>query len=245
MKKMSKITTLLLALMTVLMMSQAAFAESYDGGTFSYNGSSISNSKAAATIDQAISNLEPGDSMTFTFTYKNDSENSTEWYLENQVVHTLEEKSAATRDGGYTYELVNNGKKEGRVVIFSSKAVAGQESENPDKSDQGLKSATNATGDWLYIDTLAAGQSGSTTLTVALDGESQANSYQTASGQLRIAYGVEDTAVGEDIIKHRKGVDTGDTNNLIIPVAAFIGAMILLILAILSYRKDRKDGEEA
>ena len=242
MKKMSKITTLLLALMTVLMMCQAAFAESYDGGTFSYNGSSISNSKAAATIDQAISNLEPGDSMTFTFTYKNDSDVSTEWYLENQVVKTLEEQGGV--NGGYTYELVNNGKKEGRVVIFSSKAVAGQSSENPDKTDQGLKSATNATGDWLYIDTLAAGQSGSTTLTVALDGESQANSYQNTNGQLRIAYGVEDTAVGEDIIKH-KGVNTGDTTNLIVPVAAFIGAMILLILAILSYRKDRKDGEEA
>ena len=242
MKRMSKITTLLLALMTVLMMSQAAFAESYDGGTFSYNGSSISNSKAAATIDQAISNLEPGDSMTFTFTYKNDSDASTEWYLENQVVRTLEEQGGV--NGGYTYELVNNGKKEGRVVIFSSKAVAGQSSENPDKTDQGLKSATNATGDWLYIDTLAAGQSGTTTLTVALDGESQANSYQNTNGQLRIAYGVEDTAVGEDIIKH-KGVNTGDTTNLIVPVAAFIGAMILLILAILSYRKDRKDGEEA
>ena len=242
MKRINKITTLLLALMTVLMMSQAAFAESYDGGTFSYNGSSISNSKAAATIDQAISNLEPGDSMTFTFTYKNDSDASTEWYLENQVVRTLEAQGGV--NGGYTYELVNNGKKEGRVVIFSSKAVAGQSSENPDKTDQGLKSATNATGDWLYIDTLAAGQSGTTTLTVALDGESQANSYQNTNGQLRIAYGVEDTAVGEDIIKH-KGVDTGDTTNLIIPVAAFIGAMILLILAILSYRKDRKDGEEA
>jgi hypothetical protein len=245
MKRINKITTLLLALMTVLMMSQAAFAETYDGGTFSYNGSSISNSKANASIDQAISNLEPGDSITFTFTYKNNSDVSTEWYLENQVIKTLEESSKDAKDGGYTYELINNGKKEGRVVIFSSKAVAGKAEQNPDKSDQGLKSATNATGDWLYIDTLAAGQSGTTTLTVALDGESQANNYQTTNGQLRIAYGVEDTAVGEDIIKHRKGVDTGDTTNLILPAAAFIGAAILLILAILSYRKDRKDGEEA
>ena len=243
MKKINRFTTLLLALMTVLMMSQAAFAESYDGGTFSYNGSRINNSKAASTIDEAIANLQPGDSMTFTFTYKNDSDVSTEWYLENQVVKTLEEENA--KGGGYTYELVNNGKKEGTVNIFRSKAVAGYEDANPDKADTGLKSATNATGDWLYIDTLKPGQSGTTTLTVALDGESQANAYENRNGQLRIAYAVEDTAVGEDVVKHRKTVNTGDETNLFIPIAAFVGAAILLSLAILSYRKDRKDGEEA
>jgi hypothetical protein len=225
------------------MMSQAAFAETYDGGTYSFDGSKISNSKAASDIDKAISNLQPGDSMTFTFTYKNDSDVSTEWYLENQVVTTLEEQGAV--NGGYTYELINNGKKEGTVTIFSSKAVAGQNSENPDTKDPGLKSATNATQDWLYIDTLAAGQSGTTTLTVALDGESQANIYENKNGRLRIAYAVEKTAVGEDIVEHHKVVNTGDETNLFIPVAAFVGAAILLSLAILSYRRDRKDGEEA
>ena len=243
MKKINRFTTLLLALMTVLMMSQAAFAESYDGGTYSYNGSRINNSSAAADVDKAISGLQPGDSMTFTFTYKNDSDVSTEWYLENQVVKTLEE--ANVKGGGYTYELVNNGKKEGTVTIFSSKAVAGYEAANPDKTDTGLKSATNATQDWLYIDTLKPGQSGTTTLTVALDGESQANAYENRNGRLRIAYAVEDTAVGEDVVKHRKTVNTGDETNLFIPVAAFVGAAILLSLAILSYRRDRKDGEEA
>ncbi len=243
MKKINRFTTLLLALMTVLMMSQAAFAESYDGGTFSYNGSKINNTKAAATIDEAIANLQPGDSMTFTFTYKNDSEDSTEWYLENQVVQALEDQGAV--NGGYTYELVNNGKKEGAVTIFSSKAVAGYDSANPDTKDKGLKSATNATGDWLYIDTLKPGESGTTTLTVALDGESQANIYQNKGGQLRIAYAVEKTAVGEDVVKHRKAVNTGDETNLFIPIAVFAGAAILLSLAILSYKRDRKDGEEA
>ena len=242
MKKINRFTTLLLTLMTVLMMSQAAFAESYDGGTFSYDGSRINNSKAAATFDEEIANLQPGDEMTFTFTYKNDSDESTEWYLENKVVKTLEEQDAV--NGGYTYELVNDGKEKGHVEIFRSKAVAGYEDANQDKADKGLTSATNATEDWLYIDTLKPGQSGKTTLKVALDGESQPNSYENRNGQLRIAYAVEETAVGEDVIK-RRVVDTGDETNLFIPVAAFVGAMILLILAILSYRRDRKDGEEA
>ena len=50
----------------------------------------------------------------------------------------------------------------------------------------------------------------------------------------------------EDTYKHvTKKVYTGDTTNLILPVAAFLGALILLILAVRSYRKDRKDGDRA
>jgi hypothetical protein len=244
MKRMRKITTLLLALMTVLMMSQAAFAETVNGGTFSFDGSEISNSDADFSIDEAISNMEPGDSVTFNFEYTNDSDEETEWYLENQIVKTLEEMGG--ENGGYTYKLINHGAAEGTVTIFDSEAVAGADDQNPDTADKGLKSATNATEDWLYIDTLKAGQSGSTELTVALDGESQANSYQATDGQLRIAYAVE-TIEGETIYKHVPGkrVDTGDMTNLMTPILMFIGAAVLLVLTIFSFRKDRKDGDEA
>jgi hypothetical protein len=242
MKRMSKITTLLLALMTVLMMSQAAFAVS--GGTFTYNGSDIKNSKADSSIDEQIANLQPGDSVTFTFTYENKGDAETSWYLENKVVKTLEEDGA--ENGGYSYKLINYGVKEGTVTIFDSDAVAGEDSENPDSDDEGLKAATNATEDWLYIDTLQPGESGRTELTVALDGESQANSYESTSGQLRIAYGVEETpeAPPKDKIKYRY-VNTGDTTNIILPAAVFLGSLILFVLAVKSFRKDRKDGDEA
>ena len=239
---------LLLALITVLMMSQIAFAANYDGGTFTYDGTDINNSEAAAKLDEAIGDLEPGDSMTFVFEYKNESGNDTDWYLDNTVVKTLEEESInGAADGGYTYKLVNEGKKEGTVTIFSSDAVAGADSENPDKADKGLRAATNATEEWLYIDTLKSGQSGVTKLTVALDGESQANSYQSAIGQLRIAYGVENAADGGIIYNHIPGktVRTGDDANLLLPLLMLTLAAILLILTILSFKKDRKEGEEA
>ena len=247
MKKLRKTMILLLAFITVLMMSQIAFAANYDGGTFTFDGTSINNSNAAADIDEEIANLEPGDSVTFVFQYKNESGNDTDWYLDNEVVETLEDSSEAAADGGYTYELINEGKKEGTVTIFSSAAVAGADAENPDKEDKGLKSATNATDDWLYIDTLKNGQSGVTKLTVALDGESQANGYQSTKGQLRIAYGVENAAAGEIIYNHIPGktVKTGDDANLLLPVLLLTLAAILLILTILSFRKDRKEGEEA
>lgn len=99
MKRMKKITVLLLALVMTLAMAQIAFA--YSGGTYSYDGNTINNSDAEADIDEEIAGLQPGDEVTFTFTYQNDSDKTTEWYLENIVVETLEENSSA-ENGGYT-----------------------------------------------------------------------------------------------------------------------------------------------
>lgn len=243
MKNMKKITTLLLSLTIVLMLGQVAFAD--NGGVFTYRGGRTIEGDADAQKAIDFSGLEPGDSMELEFTYVNQSNENTVWYLSNDVVKSLEDGSDAT-DGGYSYELTNKGVKEGVVTIFKSDAVGGEEALDPDTADKGLHDATNALGDdWIYIDELAPGEKGSTVLKVALDGESQANVYETTTGQLKIAYAVE-TIVGEDqVIHYGKKINTGDETNLILMVGVFLGSLLLLILAILSYRKDRKDGEEA
>ena len=242
MKRMSKITTLLLTLITVLMMSQAAFAEStpVNGGTYTFNGKSIATSDVSS-MAALLQGLEAGDSITITQTYVNSSDEETEWYIRNEILDTLE--TSKDMNGGYTYKLVSGGQ-----TLFDSEAVGGRDSES---DEQGLKQLNDAiTGEnagekWIHIDTLKSGAKGTTTLTVALDGESQANVYQSTNGQLDIQYAVEDkTKEGETIYK-TKPVNTGDTTSLILPIAAFLGAVVLLVLAVMSYRKDRKDGEEA
>lgn len=246
MKKMTKITTLLLALLTVLMMSQAAFAEaqSVDGGTFTFNGSAINNKTAdGGGVDAALSNLEPGDSISLKFTYVNKDNDSeeTDWYMSNQILDTLESASAA--GGGYSYKLINHAST-GDVTLFDSDAVGGQ-----DKSiDEGLLQVNKAiTGDgsekYFFIDKLAYGASGSTEIIVALEGESQPNSYELTSGELSVAYAVEKVQGEEETIY--KHINTGDDTNILLPVAVFLAAALLLIYAIINIRKERKDGDEA
>ena len=242
MKKMSKITTLLLTLITVLMMSQAAFAETtpVNGGTYTYNGSAIATS-GVTNMAATLSGLEPGDSITITQTYVNSSDEETEWYIRQEVLDTLE--TSKSMNGGYSYKLVSGGQ-----TLFDSEAVGGNGSES---SKYGLLQINDAvTGEnagekWIHIDTLKAGARGTTTLTVALDGESQANVYQSTNGKLDIQYAVENKEKEGETIYKTKSVDTGDTTSLIMPIALFAGALVLLVLAVLSYRKDRKDGEEA
>ena len=242
MKKMSKITTLLLTLITVLMMSQAAFAEStpVNGGTYTFNGSKIVTSDVTG-MEASLSGLEPGDSIIITQTYVNSSENDTEWYIKQEVLDTLE--TSKEMNGGYSYKLVSGGQ-----TLFDSEAVGGNGSES---SKEGLLQINDAiTGEnagekWVHIDTLKPGAKGTTTLTVALDGESQANVYQNTNGKLDIQYAVENKEKEGETIYKTKSVDTGDTTSVIMPIAVFAAAALLLVLAILSYRRDRKDGEEA
>ena len=187
--------------------------------------------------------------MTIQVTYANDSDVTTHWYMENEVLQTLEDSGEAAENGGYTYRLTNKGPS-GTTDIFSNEessnegTVGGTDSSVDGR--EGLEQATNATEEWFFIETLEPGQSGTTELYIGLEGESEVNDYMGTMGELRIAYAVE-TVEDETIVKHIPGkrVNTGDSTNLILSIAAFLGAILLLILAVLSYRKDRKDGEEA
>jgi len=244
MKKIKLVTILLLSLMITLGMSQAAFAvnNSVEGGTYVYDGNAITDSGSQTVIPP----LEPGDDVTIDFTYTNNSGDTTYWYMENEIVHTLEEYGAA--NGGYTYTLTNSG-PDGETVIFDSDQVGGDEngSSSSAAASQGLKTATESTDDWFFIQELGAGESGHTKIFIALDGESQANSYEGKHGELRVNYAVEKQAPGEDIIINNPGTTTktGDTFDPLFALLALTAAILAMLLAVLSYRKDRKDGEEA
>lgn len=243
MKKIRKMIVLMLALTVIMAMSLTVNAETTDisGGTYDYNGSSIVT-EGTGGITRAVSELEPGDTVNITLTYTNSTDDVTEWYMSNDIVKSLEESSSAA-GGGYTYRLTNVGPDGASTEIFNSDAVGGVTTE----PGTGLHQATNATEDFFFIQELKAGQSGTTLLTVGLDGESQVNTYQSTDAELTVTYAVEKQAEGETTYKHvssSKNVKTGDNNNLLLTIATFVAALLMLILGLIYYRKDRKDGED-
>lgn len=254
MKSIKNVFTLLLAFVLTLAMSSAVFAESqaFPGGDFTYNGEEITFEGDEASISQAISGLEPGDTVTIKVTYTNNHSEDTDWYLKNDVIKTLEESGDAAKNGGYSYVLTNKGVS-GTAEIYNSDNVGGEDT----NGGEGLHKATQSTDEWFYIDTLPPGKSGSTTLKVSLEGETEVNTYQETAGELALAYAVENEKGAiikkvpktkykyKDVPGKPRVIDTGDIRNLLPTIGVFLGALVLLILAILSYRKDRKEGEEA
>lgn len=230
----STILALSLTLVMVLSMTVTAAAESTDYEWESrFNGTKIVSNFDSTEIAEAVTNLQPGDDVTFEVSYTNEYNGETDWYLENTVVKTLEKTQGTNAEGGgYTYELIHEDSNGESETLFSNEKVGGEATPN---NMEGLEQATNALDDWFYLETLGYQDSGKVTLKVAFEGETQANEYMDTDGELDLRFAVEIPETDKRIIK------TGDNTTLgIWSAVCILAAVLLLILAVFSRRKDKK-----
>lgn len=204
-------------------------------------------------IAQSQSNLLPGDSMELAVDIKNSSDTETDWYMRNEIIKTLEEVSG--KGGAYGYYLTyvsHKDKKDTETVIFDSDVVGGEGSQ---EGGVGLKQATNAldSEDYLYLERLKPGETGTVHLTVKLDGETQGNDYQGTDAELALQFAVEKVEAkvkyqpGETVKKTeiRTGTTTpktGDPTKVIaVSALALVSGLVLLYFGITSVKKKDKD----
>ena len=236
MKKIIK-TLLLCGLITVLWGSLSFAQNEKFIGSCEYKNGRITSSFDNKEFAASISGLEPGDTLDYTVTYKNSTNGLTRWYMKNSVLETLEESKDKASNGGYTYVLKNIGPDGTETVLFDNSKVGG---ENITNKLQGLKQATNATGEYFFIQNLKANQSGQTVLHIEFDGESEVNDYMDTYGKLMLKYAVET----DDTKTTSTSVKTGDSVQMWKFYALGGAALVALILLLLSWRKDRKKGGE-
>ncbi len=190
---------------------------------------------SSANIAEAISRLQPGDSVTVTVDLANDNDVGTDWYMTNEVLQTLEEQGG--HGGAYTYRLAYTAPDGEVTELYNSDTVGG---EDESAAGQGLKQATNAMGDWFFLGTLTKGQAGHLSLTVALDGETQGNSYQNTAARLKMNFAVE----LDDTNRRTTYVRTGDENDSFLYMGLMGGAgALVLLIAIYGYVSNKKKKE--
>lgn len=204
----------------------------------SYPQTEDSNEK---TFADSISNLQPGDDITFTVQAIHANDTEADWYLENDIIKSLEEQSANNAAGSsYEYLLTYespNGDSYSRT-LFDSKKVGGDDSE-------GLNEAADNLEDFIYLDQLKKGQTGKVVLKVTLDGETESDIYFDTFAQVKMRFAVEPvTEKTETKREHRQLVRTGDETELFpFYVAMLVSGLLLLVLAFDSLRLRRKDRE--
>ena len=232
----------------------------------------MESSFSTADINDVIGGMKPGDNVIITLNLKNENRTTTDWYMRNEVLYSLEDRSTnkETSGGAYTYRLVYTD-KDGEVnTLFDSDTVGGESADDTiNRMGEGLKSATNALKDYFYLDTLAKGAGGVVTLEVALDGETQGNHYQDTLADLQMDFAVElrDTPRGgggggggtpdtpgtpntpdtPGSTTSRTGVvRTGDDNQIVLfSVISGVTGLLLLLYCIYNLRAYRKRREEA
>lgn len=157
--------------------------------SFTEDKKMVSNFKTS-DIDDKIYGMQPGDTATITLKLSNENEETTDWYMTNKVLRSLEgtTNDKETSGGAYTYRLVYTGPSGEERVLFDSDTVGGDE---VSPAGEGLKEATDALEDYFYLDQLTTDQSGQIDLVVGLEGETQGNDYQDTLADLQMNFAVE------------------------------------------------------
>ena len=238
----------LIASMTVTAHAETSYGDPDWAVTFTEDEKMESNFKTA-DLNDAIYGIQPGDNVILAIQLKNANSATTDWYMTNEVLYSLEDRSrnAATEGGAYTYKLLYTAADGTETTLFDSDEVGG---ENVNGAGEGLHQATDALSDYFFLDTLKKGQSGKVTLEVALDGDTQGNDYQNTLADLQMNFAVELNETETTPAARTPGtpgtpgrpVKTGDERTLtpFIIVACVTGTLFLL-LALLGKRESKEE----
>lgn len=234
----------LVAALAIALPAQAQAKETSRDWTVEFTGNEMVD-QGAANIAKTISGMQPGDSVRFNVALYESADESARWYMQNKVLKSMEE--ALNSGGSYTYSLVYTSPSGTKKTIISNDSVSGE-------NGGGLFDATEATGDWFYLDTLAAGERAKVELRVELDGETHGNSYFNTSAQIELAFAAEPpsgemyTTTNSDQPSGKKdnGSDlpqTGDIINAMIWIVVAGGAVLLIARAV-SKRREIESSKE-
>lgn len=170
---------------------QAEDYQGEDGWSVRFQGNGLESNFKTADINDAIYNLQPGDSIAITVALENGGGKSTDWWMTNKVLRSLEDTQEAASGGGYTYTLIYENPEGTEKILYTSDTVGG---EKEGSEGAGLKEATDSLEEYFFLDALNTGEKGYIYLTVALDGETQGNVYQDTLADLQMNFAVEETS---------------------------------------------------
>ena len=263
-----KIIYSVMALLLTLSMSMTAFAEDFTGGDnwsvyFSEDKKMVSTF-GKNEFDDAIYQLQPGDSVTISLKLENRYNESTNWYMTNEVLNSLEDtKNVQAMGGAYSYLLYYTDASGKQTTLFDSDTVGGETTVD---NKQGLNQATNSLEDWFFLETLKSGQTSSITLKVTLDGETQGNAYQNTLADLMMNFAVEIADQTTPETSESKTPETTKTPTtstdkprtytsrpktgdqfpiLVFSIVAMVSGIVCVILVIFRLRRREDDDERA
>ncbi len=247
-----RIAFLLLALLFVISPAARAAADHYEGREgwsveYTPEFELVSNFRTADYNDPVLG-LQPGDDITFTVHLANNSGEAADWYMTNEVLHSLEDRTASAAGGAYTYVLRFEDSDGENRLLYSSDTVGG---DFVGQAGEGLHEATDALKDYFFLSQILPGQTAIVTLNVSLDGETQGNGYQRTLGDLQMNFAVQRE------VKENKPqildsvpelVKTGDESHIVTYfIVLAVSGLLLLVLAIIMLRwqrRERKRGEK-
>ena len=220
--------------------------------TFNAAGNKLENEFTDGQFQATFSDMLPGDDAKVTLTLTNANAKAVNWYMDNDILSSLEDNSSAS-GGAYTYSLSYKGPGENARELFNSDTVGGEDSIGLDEINNSFMSNydtsnVNRSGERFFaLGNIGSGKSGTLTLYIKLDGETQNNDYQNTLAQMAMKFAVEITDSGTSTTTNtNKVVKTGDdSKNLFYMILAASAGVVLLFLALAGMKMRKQEAAEA
>ena len=194
-------------------------AEEFSGGddwNVTFDGEKLNSTFKNADIDDAIYQLQPGDTVNIRLELKNTYDGDTQWYMTNQVLQSLEDSQSVASGGAYSYILIFTAPDGSNRILYSSENVGG---DTVGESGEGLHQATN---------------------------ETQGNTYQDTLAKLQMNFAVELLSSGSTPLSNHVVIKTGDNNQvLLFSALALAAGLVLVVLFVVRVKRTRKEDEAA
>lgn len=246
---------MIIGLITSLLFGTNTVAFAQETPTVTFDGSSEMkyNYDNTQNFGTAFEEMLPGESRTQEILLKNDYTRGVDFYMQQEVIRSFEDTVEAS-GAAYDISLVLV-KGQERTQIFGG----GEDAGRIGGDEEGLANLNDAVDGWVYLTDLNAGEVASLQLTVTLDGESNTNAYQDASGtfefQFRATYDDPETVYekGETqfvtkevkgqntITRIRSTIKTGDQAPIVLFGASAALAVFVLIFLVVRHRKGKEN----
>lgn len=252
-----RLVSLFIVLLLVMGSVMTVNAETFQGKSnwkVVFTGDKMESNFGSKSInDNLPDQFQPGDDITFTVDLKNKADFTTDWYMTNEVLSTLEESQSVANSGNYTYRLTYKNDGGETTTLYDSDSVGGEKSTS---GGEGLHEATDSLEEYLYLDRLKAGEGGQVSLYLKVEGETEGNAYQDTLAKLRMNFAVEkadesttttpNSSNNRNRQPGRGTVKTGDSGHMLLwALLALASGVLCLIVAILRRREERGGMESA
>lgn len=215
-----------------------------DDWSVSFDGSKMNSNFKSSSISESVSKMQPGDTAYFEVSLSNQYSESTDWYMSNEVLQTLEDTQTVAEGGAYSYTLTYIDPDGKSTLLYSNDTdtIGGSENGGEYIIDgyEGLEQATTSLKDYFYLDSLGSKKGGKVTLKVRLEGETQGNDYQDTAAKLQLNFAVELTT-GKSRKIHKEIPDTSDPSNILMYSLIALVAGIACVGLVVYNVKSRKE----
>lgn len=199
-----------------------------DSWNVAYNGSGMVSSFVSSDIEDVVRRVKPGDAAIIYITLKNDSPNTSHWYMDSEILRSLE-AGQSDPENAYGYTLTYAGPSGTIRWFFDSDAAEGDGINHDDKV---LRQTPDGLEDCFYLGELSAGETGTVTLGVWLGSETQGSTYRDNLAKLQMVFQVEENLFSSAIPK------TGDSNRILLfSLINIVSGLLLLSISLVSWRK--------